>query len=52
MVNLNGFTEIFPWFAQARGWIALIAREVFGMTAISVYQWFDISNARSQPNVH
>jgi hypothetical protein len=52
MINLYGFTEIFPWFAQARGWIALIAHGVFGMTAISVYQWFDISNARSQPDAH
>lgn len=52
MVNLYGFTAIFPWFAQARGWIALIAHGVFGVAAISVYRWLDISNARSRPCAH
>lgn len=52
MVNLYGFTAIFPWFAQARGWIALIAHGVFGLTAISVYRWLDINNARSRPDAH
>ena len=41
MVNLYGFTAIFPWFAQARGWITLIAHAVFGVTAISVYRWLN-----------
>ncbi|MGA8147390.1 MAG: hypothetical protein WB870_07435 [Gallionellaceae bacterium] len=30
VVNLYGFTAIFPWFAQSRGWITLIAHGVFG----------------------
>jgi hypothetical protein len=51
-VNIYGFTAIFPWFAQTRGWITLIAHVVFGLTAISVYQWLEISNVRSQPEVH
>lgn len=52
VVNLYGFTTIFPWFEQARGWITLITHGVFGAVAISVYRWLDISNARSQPDVH
>lgn len=52
MVNLYGFTAIFPWFAQARGWITLIAHGVFGVAAIAAYRWRDISNARSRPNAH
>lgn len=52
IVNLYGFTGIFPWFAQARGWIALIAHGVFGVTVISVYRWQAVRNARSQPDVH
>jgi hypothetical protein len=52
IVNLYGFTAIFPWFAQARGWITLIVHAVFGVTAISVYRWLDVSSARSQPDGH
>jgi len=40
IVNLYGFTVIFPWFAQARGWITLIVHAVFCVTAILAYQWF------------
>jgi hypothetical protein len=46
-VNLYGFTAIFPWFALARGWIALIAHGVFGVTVISVYRCLDIRNVQS-----
>ena len=46
IVNLYGFTAIFPWFVQARGWITLIAHGVFGMAAISAYRWLQVSNAR------
>lgn len=52
IVNLYGFTAMFPWFAQARGWIALIVHAVFGVTVISAYRCLDIRNARSQPDVH
>lgn len=52
VVNLYGFTTIFPWFEQARGWITLITHGIFGAVAISVYRWLDISNARSQLDVH
>lgn len=56
VVNLYGFTVIFPWFAQTRGWITLIAHGVFGLTGITVYRWLifnaPFSNARSQPDEH
>ena len=46
VVNLYGFTEIFPWFAQTRGLITLMAHGVFGVVAISVYRWLNITDAR------
>jgi hypothetical protein len=56
VVNLYGFTAIFPWFAQTRGWITLIAHGVFGLTAILVYRWLifraPFTQARSQPGLH
>jgi len=56
VVNLYGFTAIFPWFAQTRGWITLIAHGVFGLTAILAYRWLafsvPFSNEQSQPGVH
>jgi hypothetical protein len=52
MINLYGFTAIFPWFVQARGWIALLAHGVFGMAVILVCRWRDISNVRLQPDGH
>ena len=45
MINLYGFTVIFPWFAQTRGWITLIAHAVFGLTAISVCRGLSFRNA-------
>lgn len=56
VVNLYGFTAIFPWFAQTRGWITLIAHGVFGLTAILAYRLFvftaPFSNAQSQPGMY
>lgn len=46
IVNLYGFTTIFPWFAQTRGLITLIAHAVFGLTAISVYRCLNVRNER------
>jgi len=55
-VNLYGFTVIFPWFAQARGWITLIAHGVFGLTAVSAHRCLILgtpfNNARHQPDGH
>ncbi len=49
-VNLYGFTVIFPWFAQTRGWITLIVHGVFGLTAISVYRWLSSKMPREPGN--
>ncbi len=45
VVNLYCFTAIFPWFAQTRGLITLIAHAVFGLTAISVCRGLSFRNA-------
>lgn len=37
-VNLHGFTAIFPWFAEARGGITLIAHIAFGMMVQLAYR--------------
>jgi len=47
-VNLHGFTELFPWFAQARGWITLAAHVAFGMTASFAYRRLRLRNGRSR----
>jgi hypothetical protein len=52
IVNLYGFTAIFSWFAQARGWITLVAHVMFGVTIISAYRCFHIRNAQSRPDGH
>ena len=51
-VNLYGFTGLFPWFAQARGWNAAVAHAVFGMTSVYAYRYLHLRNARSQPGEH
>lgn len=38
VVNLYGFTAIFPWFAQVRDWITLVTHIVFGATAAATYR--------------
>ena len=38
-INLYGFTAVFPWFAQARDWITLIAHAVFGVTVTLVCRY-------------
>lgn len=36
VVNLYGFTAIFPWFVLVRGWITLTAHVAFGVTLAGV----------------
>lgn len=36
-VNLYGFTAIFPWFAQARDWIAAVTHLAFGVILAGSY---------------
>ena len=37
-VNFYGFTAVFPWFAEARNWITILAHAVFGLTLGAVYE--------------
>lgn len=30
VINLHGFTHLFPWFDVARGWVTILAHLVFG----------------------
>lgn len=41
VVNLYGFTAIFPWFTEVRDWITLAAHVVFGVTAAVTYRALD-----------
>jgi uncharacterized membrane protein YagU involved in acid resistance len=36
-VNFYGFTALFPWFAEARNWITILAHAIFGLTLGVVY---------------
>lgn len=38
LVNLYGFTLLFPWFAQERGWAMFLGHLLFGATAAAVYK--------------
>lgn len=37
-VNFYGFTELYPWFAMARGTISIFAHAVFGAVVGGVYR--------------
>jgi hypothetical protein len=37
VVNFYGFTALFPWFADARGWIAILSHAVFGLVLGAIY---------------
>lgn len=37
-VNFYGFTALFPWFAEARNWITILAHAIFGLTLGVVYE--------------
>lgn len=39
VVNMYGFTLIFPWFDAARDWITVMAHVAFGMSAAVLYKW-------------
>lgn len=38
VVNMYGFTAVFPWFAAARDWITLAAHLAFGVSAAVAYR--------------
>lgn len=41
VVNFYGFSAMFPWFAQARGTVALVSHAVFGLVLGLVYRVLD-----------
>jgi hypothetical protein len=40
IVNLYGFTVLFPWFSVARDWVTLVTHLVFGMGLTGGCWWF------------
>jgi uncharacterized membrane protein YagU involved in acid resistance len=38
VVNFYGFTALFPWFAEARGWIAIVSHVMYGLVLGLVYE--------------
>ncbi len=47
VVNMYGFTVVFPWFAAARDWITAATHAVFGIVAAAVYKAVPIQTPRS-----
>lgn len=37
-INFYGFTEIFPWFEEARNWVTVFAHLLYGFSAGYVYK--------------
>lgn len=37
VVNFYGMTAVFPWFAMARGWVAILSHVVFGLVLAAAY---------------
>lgn len=52
VVNLYGFSAVFPWFAQARGGIAAAAHVAFGVSAVVVYRRLRVRHAGFRPGAH
>ncbi|MBA2547662.1 MAG: hypothetical protein H0V16_04270 [Burkholderiaceae bacterium] len=40
-VNFYGFTALFPWFADGRGWIAFVSHAAFGLVLALIYRKMD-----------
>ena len=40
-INFYGFTALFPWFAEARGWISMVSHAAFGLVLALVYRGMD-----------
>jgi uncharacterized membrane protein YagU involved in acid resistance len=38
IINFYGFTAIFPWFADARGWIGILSHALYGLALGLVYE--------------
>lgn len=40
VINMYGFTTVFPWFEAARDWITVVAHLAFGIVAAAAYKLF------------
>lgn len=49
VVNMYGFTHLFPWFEIARDWITLVTHVVFGLAAAGVYTLLTTARATARP---
>ncbi|HKJ22930.1 MAG TPA: sodium:proline symporter [Gammaproteobacteria bacterium] len=49
LVNLYGFTHLYPWFARVRGANTLVAHIVFGLTGAGVYRALVRYSAAREP---
>jgi len=47
-VNMYGFTSVFPWFNDSRGWITAATHVAFGMSAAGAYR--AIAQRKLSPN--
>lgn len=48
VVNFYGWTEVFPWFVQARGWIAAAAHVAFGLAAAGACRFLAVRCGESR----
>jgi uncharacterized protein YndB with AHSA1/START domain len=48
VVNMYGFTLLFPWFAVARDWVTLIVHIVFGVTLVAACKLFGQASMSSR----
>lgn len=46
-VNFYGFSQLFPWFAQARGWSSMATHLVFGAVLGAMYAYW---SPKEQPH--
>jgi hypothetical protein len=49
VVNLYGFTLLFPWFSVARDWVTLLTHLVFGMGLSAGCWWFAQGDRKAKP---
>jgi hypothetical protein len=49
IVNLYGFTALFPWFSVARDWVTLVTHLVFGMGLTGGCWWLAQGDGKSIP---
>jgi len=49
VVNLYGFTLLFPWFSVARDWVTLLTHLIFGMGLTGGCWWFAQGDMNAKP---